>query len=49
MNKLYENVEGCKNGNAKLLKKYSDYKLLIVDEWLVEDISDEEQHFCLNL
>ena len=36
-------------GSAKLLKKYSSYKLLILDEWLLEDISDEEQHFLFEL
>lgn len=36
-------------GSAKLLKKYSSYKLLIIDEWLLEDISDEEQHFIFEL
>lgn len=36
-------------GLTKLLKKYSSYKLLILDEWLLEDISDEEQHFIFEL
>ena len=36
-------------GSAKLLKKYSSYKLLILDEWLLEDISNEEQHFLFEL
>jgi DNA replication protein DnaC len=36
-------------GSAKRLKKYSTYKLLILDEWLLEDISDEEQHFLFEL
>lgn len=36
-------------GTAKLLKKYSSYKLLILDEWLLEDISDEEQHFLFEM
>ena len=38
-----------KKGVAKLLKKYCSYKLLILDEWLLEDISDEEQHFLFEL
>ncbi len=36
-------------GIQKILKKYSSYKLLILDEWLLEDISDEEQHFLFEL
>ena len=36
-------------GSAKLLKKYSCYGLLILDEWLLEDISEEEQHFIFEL
>lgn len=32
----------------KLLKKYSSYKLLIIDEWLLNDISEDEQHSCSN-
>jgi len=34
---------------ASLLKKYCGYDLLILDEWLLEDISDEEQHFLFEL
>lgn len=37
-------------GNAKrLLKKYGSYGLLIIDEWLMDDISDDEQHFIFEL
>jgi DNA replication protein DnaC len=34
---------------AKLLKKYCGYGLLVIDEWLLEDVSDEEQHFLFEL
>jgi len=34
---------------AKLLKRYNSHGLLIVDEWLLEDISEEEQHFLYEL
>jgi DNA replication protein DnaC len=34
---------------TKLLKKYCSYGLLVIDEWLLEDISDEEQHFLFEL
>ena len=36
-------------GVVKLLKKYSSYKLLILDEWLLEDISAVEQHFLFEM
>ena len=36
-------------GIAKLLKKYCAYKLLVLDEWLFEDISSDEQHFIFEL
>ena len=38
-----------KQGISKLLKKFSNYKLLILDEWLLDDLSDEEQHFLFEL
>lgn len=34
---------------SKLLKKFSNYKLLILDEWLLDDLSDEEKHFIFEL
>jgi DNA replication protein DnaC len=36
-------------GITKLLKKYSSYALLILDEWLLDDLSEEEQHFLFEL
>jgi DNA replication protein DnaC len=36
-------------GAAKLLKKYSGYSLLVLDEWLLNDISSEEKHFLFEL
>ena len=36
-------------GNSKLLKKYINYGLLIVDEWLLEDLSEDEQLFLFEL
>ncbi len=35
--------------NTQLLKKYAGYGLLILDEWLFEDISEDEQHFLFEL
>ncbi len=36
-------------GILKLLKKYTSYNLLILDEWLLDGLSDEEQHFLFEL
>jgi len=36
-------------GIPKLLKKFSSFKLLILDEWLLDDLSDEEQFFLFEL
>lgn len=37
------------HSKKKLLKKYSSYTLLIIDEWLLNDISEDEQHFLFEL
>ena len=36
-------------GIGKLLKKCSNYKLLLLDEWLLSDYSDDELHFVFEL
>jgi DNA replication protein DnaC len=36
-------------GIPKLLKKFSNFKLLLLDEWLLDDLSDEEKHFLFEL
>lgn len=33
------------SGRSKLLKKFSGYRLLILDEWLLNDLTELEQHF----
>ncbi len=38
-----------KTGRSKLLKKFSGYKLLILDEWLLNDLTELEQHFFFEL
>ena len=38
-----------KMGIGRLLAKYSNYKLLLLDEWLLNDYSDEELHFLFEL
>ncbi len=37
------------NGMTKILKKYSNFNLLVLDEWLLDDISEIEQHFLFEL
>lgn len=46
---LRDEASLTKQGIPKLLKKFSNYKLLIFDEWLLDDLSDEEQHFIFEL
>ncbi len=45
----YDEATMLSKSKSKLLKKYSSYGVLILDEWLLEDISDEEQHFLFEL
>ena len=37
------------HSRAKLLKKFSGYRLLILDEWLLNDMTESEQHFIFEL
>ena len=37
------------HGRAKLLKKFSSYRLLILDEWLLNDMTESEQHFIFEM
>jgi DNA replication protein DnaC len=46
---LRDEADLIKQGFSKLLKKFSSYKLLIIDEWLLDELSDEEQHFIFEL
>ena len=36
-------------GISKLLKKFTSYMLLVLDEWLLDDLSEAEQHFLFEL
>jgi len=38
-----------KRGVSRLLKLYNNYKLLVLDEWLLTDLSDEELNFLFEL
>jgi DNA replication protein DnaC len=44
-----DEVSMTSQGIQKLLKKYGDYAVLILDEWLLGDISEDEQHFLFEL
>ena len=43
-----EAVSG-RQGAVKLLTKFSHYSLLVLDEWLFEDLSEPELHFLFEL
>jgi DNA replication protein DnaC len=45
----HDEAAAITRSSAKLLKKYSSYGLLIIDEWLLDELSEEEQHFVLEL
>lgn len=38
-----------KRGVSRLLKQYCNYKLLVLDEWLLSDLPEEELHFLFEL
>ena len=38
-----------KTGRSKLLKKFSGYRLLILVEWLLNNLTELEQHFFFEL
>jgi DNA replication protein DnaC len=46
---LRDEADLVKQGISKLLKKFSNYKLLIIDEWLLDELSEAEQHFIFEL
>ena len=46
---LRDEADIVKHGISRLIKKFTSYKLLILDEWLLDELSDEEQHFIFEL
>lgn len=47
---LYEDHRNMSGSHReKLISKFSRYDLLIIDEWLMEDLSKEEVHFIFEL
>lgn len=45
----WEEAKQTQHGIPKLLKKYSNYRLLILDEWLIQAPSEEQLHFLFEL
>ena len=45
----YDDARLIKGQVKKLINKYANIPLLILDEWLMQDISDEEIHFLFEL
>ena len=45
----YQESQLLPKGKAKFLKKYEGCNVLIIDEWLLEDMTDDEQRFILEL
>ena len=46
---LYEEASVSKTGISKLLTKWSNYDLLILDEFLLNDLTQAEQLFLFEL
>lgn len=46
---LYAESSITPSGAAKLLKKYERYPLLILDEWLINDLTQQQEHFLFEL
>lgn len=46
---LYAESSITPSGAAKLLKKYENYPLLILDEWLINDLTKQQEHFLFEL
>jgi DNA replication protein DnaC len=46
---LHSEASITPSGPAKLLKKYAGYALLILDEWLIDDLMPQQEHFLFEL
>jgi len=46
---LRDEAAAIRHGTVKLLNNFSSYSLLILDEWLFDDMSDEDLHFVFEL
>jgi len=46
---LHDEAATTVTGVSKLLKKFESYTLLILDEWLIDDLSRQQEHFLFEL
>ena len=46
---MHDEATTTVTGVSKLLKKFENYTLLIIDEWLVDDLSRQQEHFLFEL
>lgn len=44
-----DELAATERSNAKILRKYARYELLVIDEWLTEDVDDLEISFLFEL
>ena len=46
---LHDEATITVTGVARLLKKFESYSLLIIDEWLLNDLTQQQEHFLFEL
>jgi DNA replication protein DnaC len=46
---LHDEASTTITGVSKMLKKYEGYSLLILDEWLLNDLTQQQEHFLFEL
>lgn len=46
---MHDEAATTVTGVSRLLKKFENYTLLIIDEWLVDDLSRQQEHFLFEL
>ena len=44
-----DELAATERSNAKILKKYARYEVLVLDEWLTEDVNDVDISFLFEL
>lgn len=49
LNEYIDAVTLSREKGQKVLKKYASYQLLILDEWLMDDLTDQESYFIFEL
>lgn len=46
---LHDEAATTVTGVSKLIKKFESYTLLIIDEWLIDELSRQQEHFLFEL